>query len=91
MHYGENANSCLAGEPSAYYIQRGNNRSVTFFAEEDYQFYLDLLEYALNESMGSDTIEASINFSYRSSLTLLISIGLKRGIDFFTKKGDIRK
>jgi len=30
-------------------IQRGNNRQATFFAEEDYRFYLDcLLDAARN-------------------------------------------
>ena len=33
----------LAGIPW-HIIQRGNNRSVCFFAEEDYRFYLDHLE-----------------------------------------------
>jgi len=32
----------LAGAP-LHLIQRGNNRSACFFAEEDYRFYLDHL------------------------------------------------
>ena len=32
----------LAGIP-VHFIQRGNNRGACFFAEDDYQFYLDHL------------------------------------------------
>lgn len=32
----------IVGNPQ-HVIQRGNNRQVTFFAEEDYRFYLDCL------------------------------------------------
>ncbi len=35
----------LAGIPS-HVIQRGNNRDVCFFAEQDYLFYLECLEGA---------------------------------------------
>ena len=35
----------LPGQPQ-HVIQRGNNRSVTFFAEEDYSFYLECLKEA---------------------------------------------
>jgi putative transposase len=28
---------------SCHVIQRGNNRDATFFAEQDYQFYLECL------------------------------------------------
>ena len=37
----------LPGNP-LHIIHRGNNRSAIFFAEQDYQFYLESLEYALN-------------------------------------------
>jgi putative transposase len=35
----------LPGQPQ-HVIQRGNNRGVTFFADEDYSFYLDRLKEA---------------------------------------------
>ena len=35
----------IAGVPH-HVIQRGNNRQATFFAEEDYGFYLDCLHDA---------------------------------------------
>ncbi|MBI3898729.1 MAG: transposase [Gammaproteobacteria bacterium] len=35
----------MAGIPQ-YVIQRGNNRQVTFFADEDYSSYLDSLKNA---------------------------------------------
>ena len=37
----------FAGVPQ-HIIQRGNNRQVTFFAEEDYRSYLDWLLEAAN-------------------------------------------
>ena len=37
----------LPGNP-LHIMHRGNNRSATFFAEEDYRSYLDSLEYAIN-------------------------------------------
>jgi putative transposase len=36
------ARFCLAGLPQ-HIIQRGNNRQVSFFTEEDYRFYIDCL------------------------------------------------
>lgn len=35
----------VVGNPQ-HVIQRGNNRQATFFAEEDYRFYLDCLTEA---------------------------------------------
>lgn len=39
----------LIGNPQ-HVIQRGNNRQATFFAEEDYRFYLECLGEAAKKS-----------------------------------------
>ena len=39
----------LPGHP-VHIIQRGNNRSATFYADDDYRFYLDVLAQAKEES-----------------------------------------
>ncbi len=38
----------IPGQPQ-HVIQRGNNRSVIFVADEDYQFYLDKLKDACDK------------------------------------------
>ena len=38
----------LPGQPQ-HVIQRGNNRGVTFFAEEDYSFYRECLNEACDK------------------------------------------
>ena len=42
----------VVGNPQ-HIIQRGNNRQVTFFAEDDYRFYLECLEEAAKKYDGS--------------------------------------
>ncbi|CAG0990183.1 hypothetical protein MTYP_02241 [Methylophilaceae bacterium] len=41
----------IVGNPQ-HVIQRGNNRQATFFAEEDYRFYLDCLTEAAQKYAG---------------------------------------
>ncbi len=44
----------LPGAP-CHIIQRGNNRDATFFAEQDYQFYLECLRDAIGKgNKGTD-------------------------------------
>ena len=38
----------LPGVP-CHIIQRGNNREATFYAEQDYQFYLECLRDAIGK------------------------------------------
>ena len=40
----------LPGVP-CHIIQRGNNRDATFFAEQDYHFYLECLSDAIRKYM----------------------------------------
>ncbi len=41
----------IPGQPQ-HVIQRGNNRSVIFVADEDYQFYLDKLKDACDKYLS---------------------------------------
>ncbi len=52
----------IPGQPQ-HVIQRGNNRSVIFVADEDYQFYLDKLKDACDKypSIESDPIDCGNN------------------------------
>jgi hypothetical protein len=73
-------------------IQRGNNRHACFFADEDYQFYLQWLrDHATNGAIeGSIGADASIDFQLANRILKLFRQRMLSSVVAFCWRGGYR-